>query len=153
MGATFFWKNGFILFDMFLAYTIDYWWNYHFTSAMYLGNVITVAAFGVDELPPPYTPTATGGIPMISCKVCHNMVNIEGKTHQHVVKCTKCDEATVRKIIRFYLFVFYIWTTFLDMFFFHLLSQSLIITEYVLCLNFLHMLVYITNLHLKIISH
>ncbi len=32
---------------------------------------------------------------MINCKVCQSMINIEGKTHQHVVKCTVCNEATV----------------------------------------------------------
>ena len=59
-------------------------------------DVVTVPPLGVDELPPPYSTTSSGGIPMISCKVCHEMINIEGKTHQHVVKCLKCDEATVR---------------------------------------------------------
>ncbi|ELT94844.1 hypothetical protein CAPTEDRAFT_225202 [Capitella teleta] len=49
---------------------------------------------GVDELPPPYTPSPQGGIPMINCKVCQSMINIDGKTHQHVVKCNLCNEAT-----------------------------------------------------------
>ena len=60
-----------------------------------IGNVVTVPPIGVDELPPPYSPAASGGIPMIQCKVCQSMINIEGKQHQHVVKCTSCDEATV----------------------------------------------------------
>lgn len=48
-----------------------------------------------NELPLPYTPTPQGGIPMINCKVCQAMINIEGKLHQHVVKCSVCHEATV----------------------------------------------------------
>ncbi len=58
-------------------------------------NIVTVPPIGPDELPPPYTPSPSGGIPMINCKVCQSMINIEGKTHQHVVKCTVCNEATV----------------------------------------------------------
>ena len=60
-----------------------------------LQQVVTVPPIGPDELPPPYTPTAMGGMPMINCKVCQAMVNIEGKQNQHVVKCTVCNEATV----------------------------------------------------------
>ena len=58
-------------------------------------NVVGVPPIGVDELPPPYTPSSQGGIPMINCKVCQSMINIEGKLHQHVVKCSVCNEATV----------------------------------------------------------
>ncbi|XP_035678575.1 type 2 phosphatidylinositol 4,5-bisphosphate 4-phosphatase-like isoform X2 [Branchiostoma floridae] len=47
-----------------------------------------------DEQPPPYTPTADGGIPTINCRVCQAPVSLEGKLHQHVVKCTSCNEAT-----------------------------------------------------------
>ncbi|XP_064611829.1 type 2 phosphatidylinositol 4,5-bisphosphate 4-phosphatase-like [Liolophura sinensis] len=57
-------------------------------------SVVTVPPIGPDELPPPYTPTPQGGIPMINCKVCQALINIEGKTHQHVVKCHICQEAT-----------------------------------------------------------
>lgn len=57
-------------------------------------TVVTVPPIGPDELPPPYTPSPHGGIPMINCKVCQSMINIEGKTHQHVVKCSVCNEAT-----------------------------------------------------------
>ncbi|XP_025778329.1 type 2 phosphatidylinositol 4,5-bisphosphate 4-phosphatase [Puma concolor] len=49
------------------------------------------------ELPPPYTaiasPDATG-IPVINCRVCQSLINLDGKLHQHVVKCTVCNEAT-----------------------------------------------------------
>jgi len=48
---------------------------------------------GPDELPPPY-PSINGGVPMVSCKVCQNMIDISGKKDQHVVKCTACNEAT-----------------------------------------------------------
>jgi len=45
--------------------------------------------------PPPYTPTdQPGGTPVISCRVCQAMINVEGKLHQHVVKCGACNEAT-----------------------------------------------------------
>jgi phosphatidylinositol-4,5-bisphosphate 4-phosphatase len=54
---------------------------------------ITVPPMSVNELPPPYTPQ--GGLPMINCKVCQALINIEGRTNQHVIKCTICNEATV----------------------------------------------------------
>lgn len=53
------------------------------------------------ELPPPYTTTAcpdTGGISVINCRVCQSLINLDGKLHQHVVKCTVCNEATVSEI-------------------------------------------------------
>jgi len=53
----------------------------------------TVTPIGPDELPPPYT-SVTGGVPMVSCRVCQNMIDISGKKDQHVVKCTSCNEAT-----------------------------------------------------------
>lgn len=49
------------------------------------------------ELPPPYTAIAspgTSGIPVINCRVCQSLINLDGKLHQHVVKCTVCNEAT-----------------------------------------------------------
>ncbi|KAL3860166.1 hypothetical protein ACJMK2_010324 [Sinanodonta woodiana] len=58
------------------------------------GVLFGVPPIGPDELPPPYTPTVQGGMPMINCKVCQALINIEGKTNQHVVKCTVCQEAT-----------------------------------------------------------
>ncbi|XP_025114976.1 type 1 phosphatidylinositol 4,5-bisphosphate 4-phosphatase-like isoform X1 [Pomacea canaliculata] len=54
----------------------------------------SVPAVEPDELPPPYTATPQGGIPMINCRVCQAMINIEGKQHLHVVKCSVCQEAT-----------------------------------------------------------
>merc|ERR1712038_566832 len=57
-------------------------------------TIVTVPPIGPDELPPPYTPSPQRGIPMINCKVCQSMINIEGKTNQHVVKCSVCNEAT-----------------------------------------------------------
>lgn len=57
-------------------------------------QIVTVPPIGPDELPPPYTPTVGGPMPMINCKVCQAMVNIEGKQNQHVVKCNVCNEAT-----------------------------------------------------------
>ena len=41
----------------------------------------TVTPIGPDELPPPYN-TLTGGVPMVSCRVCGNMIDISGKKDQ-----------------------------------------------------------------------
>ncbi|MGH0143395.1 UNVERIFIED_CONTAM: hypothetical protein FKN15_000262 [Acipenser sinensis] len=49
------------------------------------------------EDPPPYSPMTSpesGSAPMISCRVCQSLINVEGKMHQHVVKCGVCNEAT-----------------------------------------------------------
>ncbi|XP_071503713.1 type 1 phosphatidylinositol 4,5-bisphosphate 4-phosphatase-like [Diadema antillarum] len=46
------------------------------------------------EEPPPYTPGLPGSMPMINCRVCQAMISLEGKMHQHVVKCGVCHEAT-----------------------------------------------------------
>lgn len=50
------------------------------------------------EDPPPYSPLTSpdsGSAPMITCRVCQSPINVEGKMHQHVVKCGVCNEATV----------------------------------------------------------
>ncbi|XP_012938200.1 type 2 phosphatidylinositol 4,5-bisphosphate 4-phosphatase [Aplysia californica] len=57
------------------------------------GDDVTVP-IGVNESPPPYTPIAQGGIPMINCRVCEATINLEGRQHLHVVRCTVCTEAT-----------------------------------------------------------
>nr|XP_014352442.1 PREDICTED: type 1 phosphatidylinositol 4,5-bisphosphate 4-phosphatase [Latimeria chalumnae] len=52
------------------------------------------------EDPPPYSPLTSpesGSTPMITCRVCQSLINVEGKMHQHVVKCGVCNEATVFK--------------------------------------------------------
>ena len=41
----------------------------------------TVSPIGPDELPPPYN-TLAGGVPMVSCRVCSNMIDISGKKDQ-----------------------------------------------------------------------
>ncbi|OWK04306.1 hypothetical protein Celaphus_00016444, partial [Cervus elaphus hippelaphus] len=49
------------------------------------------------ELPPPYTAIVSpdaGGAPVINCRVCQSLISLDGKLHQHVVKCTVCSEAT-----------------------------------------------------------
>ncbi|XP_063075886.1 type I phosphatidylinositol 4,5-bisphosphate 4-phosphatase-A [Engraulis encrasicolus] len=49
------------------------------------------------EDPPPYSPLTSpesGSAPVISCRVCQSIINVEGKIHQHVVKCGVCNEAT-----------------------------------------------------------
>ncbi|XP_023996664.1 type I phosphatidylinositol 4,5-bisphosphate 4-phosphatase-A [Salvelinus sp. IW2-2015] len=57
--------------------------------------------------PPPYSPLGSpdiGSSPLISCRVCQSAINVEGKTHQHVVKCIICNEATVSRMqTQFYL--------------------------------------------------
>jgi len=58
-------------------------------------NQTTVSPIGPDELPPAfYQGTAAGGVPMVTCRVCQAMIDISGKRDQHVVKCSKCNEAT-----------------------------------------------------------
>lgn len=50
------------------------------------------------EDPPQYSPVASpesSSAPMISCRVCQSLISVEGKIHQHVVKCGVCNEATV----------------------------------------------------------
>ncbi|XP_010902927.1 type I phosphatidylinositol 4,5-bisphosphate 4-phosphatase-B [Esox lucius] len=49
------------------------------------------------EAPPPYSSLDSpdsGSSPIISCRVCQSAISVEGKTHQHVVKCGVCNEAT-----------------------------------------------------------
>ncbi|XP_072885341.1 type 1 phosphatidylinositol 4,5-bisphosphate 4-phosphatase-like [Hemitrygon akajei] len=49
------------------------------------------------EDPPPYSPMTSpesGSTPMINCRVCQSLINVEGKMQQHVVKCGVCNEAT-----------------------------------------------------------
>lgn len=60
-----------------------------------LGQQTTVSPIGPDELPPPYQAASTGGVPMVTCRVCQAMIDISGKREQHVVKCPQCNEATV----------------------------------------------------------
>lgn len=50
------------------------------------------------EPPPPYSPQGSpdsSSAPVIACRVCQTTISVEGKTHQHVVKCSICNEATV----------------------------------------------------------
>ncbi|XP_058524380.1 type 2 phosphatidylinositol 4,5-bisphosphate 4-phosphatase isoform X2 [Ochotona princeps] len=72
-------------------------------SASHSGNVTPTAPPYLQEsspraeLPPPYTAIASpdaSGIPVINCRVCQSLINLDGKLHQHVVKCTVCNEAT-----------------------------------------------------------
>ncbi|XP_023646879.2 type I phosphatidylinositol 4,5-bisphosphate 4-phosphatase-A isoform X2 [Paramormyrops kingsleyae] len=51
------------------------------------------------EDPPPYSPVTSpescgSTPPVISCRVCQSVICVEGKIHQHVVKCGVCNEAT-----------------------------------------------------------
>ena len=51
----------------------------------------TVSPIGPDELPPPYN-TVAGGTPMVSCRVCSNMIDISGKKDQVRVGEEKAEE-------------------------------------------------------------
>jgi phosphatidylinositol-4,5-bisphosphate 4-phosphatase len=62
-------------------------------SAAQPGEVVTGNVIGPDELPPPYS-SVSGGVPMVTCRVCQSLVDISGKREQHVVKCHACGEAT-----------------------------------------------------------
>ncbi|CAB1317089.1 unnamed protein product, partial [Coregonus sp. 'balchen'] len=42
----------------------------------------------------PNKPQKSGSAPGISCRVCQSLISVEGKIHQHVVKCGICNEAT-----------------------------------------------------------
>ena len=47
---------------------------------------------GPDELPPPYN-TLTGGVPMVSCRVCGNMIDISGKKDQvSIMNTSTCQK-------------------------------------------------------------
>ena len=47
-----------------------------------ISNVVTtVSPIGPDELPPSYSSLA-GGVPMVSCRICSNMIDISGKKDQ-----------------------------------------------------------------------
>lgn len=63
-------------------------------SAEYFLGVATLPV-ETYELPPPYTPSAQGNIPVINCKVCQTIISLDGRQHSYVVKCPVCNEATV----------------------------------------------------------
>ena len=48
-----------------------------------------------DEQPQPYIYSKSGEAPSVKCRVCQNLLNLEGKLDYHVTKCEKCNEATV----------------------------------------------------------
>lgn len=65
---------------------------------------LSAPPFLADEPPPPYSALGSPGSsapspgssapPVVSCRVCHSPVSVEGKAQQHVVKCAVCNEAT-----------------------------------------------------------
>ncbi|XP_054164464.1 type I phosphatidylinositol 4,5-bisphosphate 4-phosphatase-B-like [Oppia nitens] len=69
--------------------------NNSFNTSQYNETYVTVPSIGPDELPPPYSASISGGVPVIvACRVCGSMIDITGKREQHVVKCDNCNEAT-----------------------------------------------------------
>ncbi|XP_078040549.1 type 1 phosphatidylinositol 4,5-bisphosphate 4-phosphatase [Augochlora pura] len=73
--------------------------NYSSHSSEFLDESLvtvntTVGPIGPNELPPPYESLCEGAMPMVTCRVCQAMIDISGKREQHVVKCSRCNEAT-----------------------------------------------------------
>lgn len=66
-----------------------------FTLGAGIADQATASPIGPNELPPPYTQAPSGGVPMVTCRVCAAMIDISSKKEQHVVKCHQCQEATV----------------------------------------------------------
>lgn len=61
-----------------------------------LGAVpVTLSPIGPNEVPPTFQQAPSGGVPMVTCRVCAAMIDISSKKEQHVVKCHQCQEATV----------------------------------------------------------
>lgn len=61
----------------------------------HLSTGATVSPIGPNEVPPPFQQGSSGGVPMVTCRVCAAMIDISSKKEQHVVKCLQCQEATV----------------------------------------------------------
>lgn len=78
----------------------------------------TVSPIGPNEVPPPFQQASSGGVPMVTCRVCAAMIDISSKKEQHVVKCLQCQEATV-SIIEFLLFFEFHYIQYVICFFFH----------------------------------
>jgi len=74
---------------------IDFVFMFVAVAAVSQHEDIVVHSVAADEMPPPYTPTGYGSIPMINCKVCQAMISLQGRMNQLVVKCSSCNEATV----------------------------------------------------------
>ncbi|KAL1437255.1 hypothetical protein MTO96_001328 [Rhipicephalus appendiculatus] len=47
-----------------------------------------------DELPPPYSPQYATQGNIVPCRVCGYVIDITNRRDQHVVKCSRCNEAT-----------------------------------------------------------
>lgn len=75
----------------------NFFYEFYFYISLKCFFKATVSSIGPDELPPPFQQEMSGGVPMVTCRVCQAMIDITWKREQHVVKCTQCNEATVRK--------------------------------------------------------
>ncbi|KAJ8865985.1 hypothetical protein PR048_033509 [Dryococelus australis] len=88
-------KNVLLAFLTCMVIAVECLWYRGFNvTIVYSGQQATVSPIGPDELPPPYTAANQGGVPMVTCRVCQEMIDISGKRDQHVVKCGQCNEAT-----------------------------------------------------------
>ncbi|XP_056273365.1 type 2 phosphatidylinositol 4,5-bisphosphate 4-phosphatase isoform X2 [Pseudoliparis swirei] len=54
----------------------------------------TTPSYLQDSSPRAIASPDAAGVPVINCRVCQSLINLDGKLHQHVVKCTVCNEAT-----------------------------------------------------------
>ncbi|MCJ8744991.1 hypothetical protein PDJAM_G00125150 [Pangasius djambal] len=74
-----------------------WWWNEEVQDSFPPFPSPSQPSVLLGEDPPPYSPLTSpesGSAPVISCRVCQSLISVEGKIHQHVVKCGVCNEAT-----------------------------------------------------------
>lgn len=65
-------------------------------SSIIDSNTSTNAATEISDFSPPdmgLGPENTAS--KVTCRVCQEMIDVIGKKDQHVVKCNRCNEATV----------------------------------------------------------
>ncbi|MGH0119098.1 UNVERIFIED_CONTAM: hypothetical protein FKN15_031431 [Acipenser sinensis] len=48
----------------------------------------------IEEDPPPYSLMTSGSTSKINCRVCQSLISVKANSHQHLVKCGVCNEAT-----------------------------------------------------------
>lgn len=73
-------------------------WLFSLSVCLLSGLASFPTSVVLGEPPPPYSPQGSpdsSSAPVINCRVCQSAISVEGKMHQHVVKCGICNEATV----------------------------------------------------------
>ncbi|XP_058876588.1 type 1 phosphatidylinositol 4,5-bisphosphate 4-phosphatase-like, partial [Acipenser ruthenus] len=48
----------------------------------------------IEEDLPPYSLMMSGSTSKINCRVCQSLISVKADSHQHLVKCGVCNEAT-----------------------------------------------------------